>query len=432
MIRASPSPPLSRRPRPMTQPWWQHESHTVLDDDILFDGHSLTQLARQHGTPLYVYSRETVQRQLRRMQDALAAVRMPHRIYYAMKSNRHPGVLRAVRDLGDVGIDTCSPREVELALVAGFAPGEISFNAGMLSTAELAYLASSGVHCTLDTLSGLRRYAALAPAGTAVGLRFNPGVRVGYGDNPKMAYGDSKFGFEPDGLEQILETVRALGLRVDAVHMHIGWGLTQNSVPQVAKAFTRLADIGRHIEGLEYINVGGGLGARYVEGDQPLELSSWASLIAEILGPLGATICCEPGTFVSASSGMLVVEANTIETRRGVTWLGVNAGFAINPNPSMYGIALTALALQQPRAEATHAYTIAGNINESGDIWGRDMMLPVIQEGELLAFFPAGAYGSSMGSDHCLRGKATEVMLETIAAPMSATQDGPSAPARGQ
>ncbi len=404
----------------MTQPWWQHDSHTILEHDILIDGHSLTQLARQYGTPLYVYSRATVQRQLRKMQAALAAVHMPHRIYYAMKSNRHPGVLQAIRDLGDVGIDTCSPREVDLALAAGFAPDEISFNAGMLSTSELACLAASGVHCTLDTLSGLRRYAAQVPIGTAVGLRFNPGVRVGYGDNPKMAYGDSKFGFEPDGLEQILETVAALGLQVDAVHMHIGWGLTQNSVPQVAKAFTRLAEIGRQIPGLKYINVGGGLGARYVEADQPLELGSWATLIAEILGPLGAAIWCEPGTFVSASSGMLVVEANTSEARRGVTWLGVNAGFAINPNPSMYGISLTALALQQPRAEATQAYTIAGNINESGDIWGRDMLLPPIQEGELVAFFPAGAYGSSMASDHCLRGRAAEVMLDTLAAPVSA------------
>ena len=186
----------------MTQPWWQHESHTVLEDDLLIDGHSLTQLARQHGTPLYLYSKATIRRNLLRMQAALDGIGVPHRIFYAMKSNRHPRVLQAVRDTPNVAIDACSPREVTLALASGFAPEEISFNAGMLASAELAYLAEAGVHCTLDTLSGLRRYAACARQGTAVGLRFNPGVRVGYSDNPKLTYGESKFGFEPTDLAQ--------------------------------------------------------------------------------------------------------------------------------------------------------------------------------------------------------------------------------------
>jgi diaminopimelate decarboxylase len=395
----------------MTHPWWQNESHAVFEDDIVCDGQSLRALAREHGTPLYVYSKATVQRQLQRLQGALDAVGVSHQIYYAMKSNRHPGVLQAVRETPGIGIDACSPREVELALAAGFLPAEISFNAGMLSSAALAYLAVSGVHCTLDTLSALRRYAATAPKGTAIGLRFNPGVRVGYADNPKMTYGESKFGFEPSDLAHILDTVHELGLRVDAIHMHIGWGLTENSAPQVAKAFGRLASIAKHIPELKYINVGGGLGGRYVATDQPLSLSSWAALIAEILAPLGVTILCEPGTLISASSGMLIVEANTIETRRGITWLGINAGFAVNLNPSMYGIALTAIALQQPFAFATQPYAIAGNINESGDIWGRDILLPEIQEGDLLALFPAGAYGSSMSSDHCLRGRAVEIVV---------------------
>ncbi len=170
----------------MNQPWWQHESHDVLDDDILCDGQSLSALARTHGTPLYVYSRTNVQRRLRRMQAALQTVGVRHRIWYAMKSNRHPGVLQAVRETPGVGIDACSPREVRLALASGFAPEEISFNAGMLSSRDLSELAGSGVHCTLDTLSALRRYAAHVAPGTTVGLRFNSGVCVGYSDDPAL------------------------------------------------------------------------------------------------------------------------------------------------------------------------------------------------------------------------------------------------------
>jgi diaminopimelate decarboxylase len=395
----------------MSPLWWQHEGHTVLDGDILCDGQSLAALARQHGTPLYVYSRANVQRQLRRMQAALRSVGVAHRIFYAMKSNRHAGVLEAVRATADVGIDACSPREVVLAREAGFAASEISFNAGMLSNRDLGELAASGVHCTLDTFSALRRYAALVPRGTAVGLRFNPGVRVGYSDNPKLTYGGAKFGFEPDALPQVMAYVHELGLRVDAVHMHLGWGITEAGLPQVRVAFERLAAIARQVPELEAINVGGGLGGQYVATDHPLSLESWARTIAEILGPIGATIWCEPGTFVSASSGMLVVEVNTVERRREVNWLGINAGFAVNLNPSMYNIGLTAIALQQPLAAATQSYTIAGNINESGDIFGRDLLLPTMHEGDLLVFFPAGAYGASMASDHCLRGRANEIAV---------------------
>jgi len=395
----------------MTKPWWQHESHTVLDDDILCDGQSLTALARQHGTPLYVYSRSNVQRRLQRMQEALRAVGVRHRIYYAMKSNRHPAVLQAVRGCAGVGIDACSPREVQLALASGFVAADISFNAGMLSSRDLDYLAGTGVHCTLDTFSALRRYAARAAPGTAVGLRFNSGVRVGYSDDPRLTYGGAKFGFEADDLPRILEVVAELGLRADAVHMHLGWGLTDSGEAKVRTAFERLAAIARAVPGIEAINVGGGLGGHYVEHDHPLALGTWAALIASVLAPVGACIWCEPGTFVSASSGMLVVEANTVETRRGETWLGVNAGFAVNLNPAMYNIGLTAIALQQPRAEASQRYTIAGNINESGDIFGRGIALPEMREGDLLAFFPAGAYGASMASDHCLRGGAMEIAV---------------------
>lgn len=395
----------------MTKPWWQHESHTVLDDDILCDGQSLSALAREHGTPLYVYSRANVQRQLQRMQAALDAVGVRHRLLYAMKSNRHAGVLQAVRATRGVGIDACSPREAALALQAGFAPAEISFNAGMLSNRDLAFLAASGVHCTLDTLSALRRYAALVPRGTCIGLRFNSGVRVGYSDDPKLTYGGAKFGFDADALEQTLELVDELGLRVDAVHMHLGWGLRDTGLPQVTLAFERLAAIARQVPDLVAINVGGGLGGHYVVGDHPLALATWAELIATLLAPTGASIWCEPGTFISASSGLLVVEANTVETRRDETWLGVNAGFAVNLNPALYNIGLTAIALQQPRASATQRYTIAGNINESGDVFGRGVALPEMREGDLLAFFPAGAYGASMASDHCLRGGAMEIAV---------------------
>jgi len=392
-------------------PWWYSESLTVQQGGLCLDGVALETLARTHGTPLYVYSRATVQRRLRALQAMLAQATTRYKVYYAMKSNRHAGVLTAARATPGVGIDTCSPREVETALAAGFAPHEISFNAGMLSNRDLAALAESGVHCTLDSFSALRRYGDLVPAGTPVGLRFDPGVAASYGQQPKMVYGKSKFGFDVEECAAALDAAHRAGLVVDSVAMHIGWGLPQSSADLVDWAFGRLSGVACQCPTLETINVGGGLGGRYLASDQPLALETWRDLIARHLAPLGATIVCEPGTWVVAPAGLLIAEVNTVEARRHITWVGINAGYALNPLPAMYDIPLEVIPLCNPLGAPAMIAHVAGHINEGVDVWAQARPLPRLEEGDLIAFFPAGAYGSSMASNHCMRGEFAEVTV---------------------
>lgn len=395
----------------MIKPWWAHESYDVTDADISLDGESLAVLGKKYGTPLYIYSAKTIQRQLRTLQGLLDQAVSRSRIYYAMKSNRHPGVLEAVRGMKGVGLDTCSPREVDLALQSGFLAEDISFNAGMLSNRDFAHLAETGVHCTLDSYSSLRRYADVAKKGQAVGLRFNPGVKASYGGSSKMAYGQSKFGFEPDELKSVLDHCQSLGLMVDTIHMHIGWGITQENQSLVDEAFERLASLAKSVKGLARVNVGGGLGGKYTSADQPLALMEWSGLIKKHFAPLGIEVICEPGTVISAPSGVLLTEVNTVEYRRGTWWVGLDAGFAVNLNAAHYGIALTPVLVKNPLGAPIQPYSLVGNINEAGDIWLRDVPLPEVSEGDLLAWLPAGAYGSSMASDHCLRGRPQEICL---------------------
>lgn len=397
-----------------TAPWWQTDSLIAQEEGLRLDGEELAALARLHGTPLYVYSRPTVCRQLRRIQEVLHRAVGDSVVYYAMKANRHPEVLRAVRTVQGVGIDACSPREVIYAMEHGFKADEISFNAGMLSNRDLATLAERGVHCTLDSFSALRRYGQLVPSGTRVGLRFDPGVRASYHSQKKMAYGQGKFGFEPKDASNAVSVAQRAGLVVDTVHMHVGWGLAEESRDQVADAFERLATIARRIPTLTTVNVGGGLGGRYVSSDQPLGLETWAEILHTHLAPLHLRVACEPGTLVVASAGVLLVEVNTVERRRGATWVGIDASFAVNLNPAHYGIPLTVVPVSRPLAHPKAKYHLAGNINEATDMWARDLILPGIEEGELLALLPAGAYGSSMGSDHCLRGRPEEVAVGAI------------------
>lgn len=395
----------------MSAPWWEHESLRVREGRLFLDGVALDELAREQGTPLYVYSRATLRRQLGRLQEALAEVTERFRIYYAVKANRCPGVLRTLREVPGTGADTCSPREVEWALENGFPPELISFNAGMLSERDLAQVAARGVHCTLDSFSALRRYGARVPRGTAVGLRFDPAIAVGYSGGQRTAYGGGKFGFEPSECQQALRAAHEAGLRVDSIHMHIGWGLPEEAEPQVEEAFTRLAALARQVPELHSVNVGGGLGGRFQAGDRPLPLSAWSRILRKHLAPLGVTIACEPGTFIAAPAGVLLVEVNTVEERRGTRWIGIDAGHAINPCPALYGISLEVVSPRAPLAPPVHEYTVAGHINEACDIWARGCRLPEIREGEVLALLPAGAYGASMASDHCLRGQVKEFVL---------------------
>jgi diaminopimelate decarboxylase len=392
-------------------PWWQSASLTIEMGTVALDGTELESLARMHGTPLYVYSRPTVQRRLSLLQTTLAQATSRFQIYYAMKANRHPAVLSAVRAVEGIGIDCCSPREVATALANGFAPQEISFNAGMLSNRDLACVAAAGVHCTLDSFSALRRYGERVRRGTRVGLRFDPGVAASYNEQPKLVYGKSKFGFAVSECCAAVDAAQCAGLVVDSVAMHIGWGIPESSAEMVEMAFAQLATVASQCPDLESINVGGGLGGRYQIGDKPLALETWRDLIGKHLAPLGVTLLCEPGTWVVATAGLLIVEVNTVETRRGIHWVGVDAGYALNVLPAMYDIPLEVIPLCNPSASPVMTAHIAGHINEGIDIWAKTRPVPELCEGDLIAFFPAGAYGSSMASDHCLRGQYTEVAV---------------------
>lgn len=391
--------------------WWAHNSLTVDREGLALDGVNLNTLAQQQGTPLFVYSRATIQRQLYALQETLADAADASVIYYAMKANRHPGVLEAVLSVPGVGLDTCSPRELALAMQTGAGLEKISFNAGMLSHQDLIQIAESGVHCTLDSYSALRRYGSLVPAGTPVALRFNPGVRVGYGQGANLRYGNDKFGFEAEEIETALRVAAESGLVVDGVHMHLGWGLQESSAELVREAFTRLAWIAGHVPDLRTVNIGGGLGGRYQAADMPLKLATWGGLIREYLAPLGATIACEPGTFVVGPAGVLITEVNTVEYRRGIHWVGVNAGFALDPMPALYGIPVEVVPLCYTQEPPVQTYRIVGHINETTDVWAKECLLPEVHEFDLLAFLPAGAYCTSMSSDHCLRGQPNEIVI---------------------
>jgi len=404
-----------------TAPWWARDGLSSGRAGLTVDGHALADLAARYGTPLYVYSRARIRRQVGRLRAALATLGVPARAYYAVKANRHPDVLAAIRAEGDLGVDCCSPREVELALASGFERRELSVTASMLSNRDLDAFAARRVHLNLDSLSVLRRYATRVPPGTRIGLRVDPSLAApgdgavpgacGAGSPEPSWYLGGKFGLAPEALDPALAIARDGGLVVDTLHVHCGWCLQRQDAREVAEAFAGLARLAARVPTLERLNVGGGLGVRHVESDAPLPLADWAALLREHVAPLGLPIACEPGTFLVAEAGLLVVEANTVEEKRGRTWVGVDAGHSVNVYPGLYDLPLQIVHVGRPFGRPERLYSVGGNINEAGDLFAERVALPTVAEGDLLALLTTGAYGAAMGSDHCLRGRAVEVAV---------------------
>ena len=393
-------------------PWWRRAGLEVRDHRLLFAGHDAERIARERGTPLYLYDPLRVEANVRRLQTALDRAGVRHRVHYALKANRHPSYLARLRELGDVGIDVCSPQEVQLALAAGWAPAEISYTGTNLSERDLDVILAQPVILNLDSLSAIRRVGRRAP-GRAIGLRINPQIGAGY--SAQLTYAGekpTKFGIYADRFEEALRLARDCRLEVRGLHFHIGSGWLRESLSPFLEALARGVALAQRMPQLEYFNVGGGLGIPLQASDQGVDLDAYAHGIAGELAPLGVTVFVEPGDYLVKDSAILLVEVVTVEEKGGVRFVGVDCGFNAFNLPAMYHYHQEVVLCRAADAPPTMSCTVAGHINEAGDLFAEGCRLPDVHEGDVLAFLNAGGYGASMASYHCARPPAAEVAVE--------------------
>jgi len=403
--------------------WWERsDRHYDASGQLWIGGCAAAALVAQHGTPAYVYSAARVTQNVARLRLALSTLERPTRLFYAMKSNRFAPLLRHLRGLG-VGIDACSPGEVRHALACGFSAGDISFTAGSLSRADYQALAGwPELTINADSLTALRRFAEVAP-NRRLGLRVNPGLGLGYADNPKLQYAGvapGKFGVYFDRFREALELADRLGLRLERLHCHAGCGFLTPQLPSLAGVFERLQRFLDAAPQIRRINLGGGLGIPLRAEDRELDLDAWAALVREFFGARALDeIAVEPGDYLVKDAGTLLTEVTQVEEKGGRVFVGVNAGFNLHPEPVFYHLPLVPVPAQ--RAEgAAQTVTVAGNINEALDLWAQDASLPPLREGDVLCWLNAGGYGASMASQHCLRGEFSEHLIEPEPAALAA------------
>ncbi len=396
--------------------WWERRDLEFQDNELTFAGRSLEALCRRYGTPLFVYRPERIRENLARLHNAFkkGGFENHYKIHYAMKANRFPPLLKFIRKTGLCGIDACSPNEVDLALKCGFKPSDISYTGTSLSEDDLRRLGRvKNLHINLDSVHSIRSWPRYS-INNRIGIRINPALGIGRSGNDKLHYsGNSatKFGIYAEQLEQAREAAEKSGLKIVKIHFHTGCGYLNERLPVLDEILAKSMQFINKLPGIEAVNIGGGLGVPHTSEDKALDLDKWIGIIKKHFGNKSFKIETEPGDYIVKDAGVLLLTMNYQEIKDNCHFTFINAGFNIAPEPAVYSLPFEPVPVIRRDGDPTET-VIAGNINEALDIWYRKIRLSPINPGDCIALINAGAYSSSMASNHCMRGKFREILLK--------------------
>ena len=393
--------------------------HFTLRDGALYaEALPVAALADRYGTPLYVYSRATLERHYRAFDQALASV--PHCVHYAVKANSNLAVLNVLARLG-AGFDIVSGGELARVLRAGGDPKKIVFSGVGKTAAEMQQALAAGVGCfNVESESELRRLSTVAARRgerARIALRVNPDVDAK--THPYISTGlkANKFGVSLAEAERLYqEAARLPGIAIAGIASHIGSQLLDDAplldaLDRMLALVDSLAATG--IE-LSHIDVGGGLGVRYRD-EQTVEPADWAAHLLPRLAGRTLEVHCEPGRAIAANAGLLVTRVEVLKTGEEKNFCIVDAAMNDLIRPTLYQAWMDIVPVQPRGDEPALIYDVVGPVCETGDWLGKERLLAV-REGDLLAVRTAGAYGFTMASNYNSRGRAAEVMVDAARA----------------
>ncbi|MBI4325344.1 MAG: diaminopimelate decarboxylase [Chloroflexi bacterium] len=384
-------------------------------------------LVKRHGTPLYVYSQNTLTEHFQNLDEALTS--LDHLICFALKANSNQAVLRLLAGLGS-GFDMVSEGELRRVMAAGGDPGKCVFAGVGKTESEIEFALRQGIYCfnveSEPELARINRVAARLKKVAPVALRVNPNIDAH--THAKITTGtyQNKFGIAFEEVEKVYARARALKhLRWRGLQMHIGSQLTavqpfEMAVRKVVPLVTRLA--GRYP--LEFFSIGGGVGIVYEQALASGAAAWWrsskarniltparyAAALVPLLQPLGLRILLEPGRFITGNAGILVTRVEYVKRTGPKNFVIVDAAMNDLIRPAFYDAYHEVVPLRRKRT-ALICSDLVGPICESSDFFCKDRPLPKVVAGEHLALLSAGAYGFVMASNYNSRALAAEVLV---------------------
>jgi diaminopimelate decarboxylase len=388
-------------------------------DHLEIGGCDVVELVSQYGSPLYILDEVSLRTACQQYRDALVKhYQGQSQVLYASKAWSCLAVCAIVGSEG-LGIDVVSAGEILTAIRAGVSPSLIYFHGNNKSLDELTYALESGCTIVVDnwhelkTLDRLAREQANAASFVAprIMLRLTPGIECHTHEYIRTGHIDSKFGFDPNEVESVFAFLADSSLNCIGIHAHIGSQIFElqphQDIGGVMVQWFKLAGDKYSLHFSE-LNIGGGLGIRYVESDDPPSIEEWVKAVSagvtEAFASAGLALpklLCEPGRSLV---GATCVTAYTIGGSKTVpdirTYVTIDGGMSDNPRPITYQSQYRAVVANTMSAPLSQQVTIAGKHCESGDILIKDIQLPQTNAGDILVVFGTGAYNYSMASNY--------------------------------
>ncbi|MBR0577124.1 diaminopimelate decarboxylase [Proteiniclasticum sp. BAD-10] len=403
------------------------ETQKVHPEELHIGGVSARALAEKYGTPLYVMDEEAIRQRMREFKYAMGKSSLATDVLYASKAFLTLAMVKIIQE-EDLSLDVVSGGELYTALAAGFDPSRIYFHGNNKSPEELEYALASGVGTIIvDNEDEVERMESLwTPSNgpQSIILRVNPGIEAHTHEYISTTKNDSKFGlsiFQEETLLLLQRLQEDPRFSLQGIHCHIGSQIFEKSsffaaaeemLQYVAKLYSQGVVI-------RTLNLGGGFGVRYVEGDEPVSPEDFLPELLKIvenrcqeLGIPPLKILIEPGRAIVANAGTTLYRVGgTKTTFGGKNYVFVDGSMADHIRTVLYGAEYEAVLAERMTELPEETYTITGKACESGDILVREARLPKPRKGEILAILSTGAYHYSMASNYNRLPKPAVVMV---------------------
>lgn len=390
------------------------DDFTVKQGEWFCEDVPLARLAQRFGTPLYVYSQNTLLSHYRKIEQAFSDLKPL--ICYSVKANSNLSILRLLAGQG-AGLDIVSQGELTRGLAAGVPPERIVYAGVGKTEAELEAALAAGILMfnvesepearLINQVAGRLRIQA------RVAFRVNPDVDAGTHHYITTGTKENKFGLSiPLALNLFRASRRLRHLKPVGLHVHLGSQIT-TATPYL-QALKRLGQVVKDLRRggfeIEYFNLGGGLGIIYNE-ERPQTANEFAQAVRPLLQPLRCRLILEPGRFIVGNAGVLLTRVQYVKAGHAKTFAIVDAGMNDLIRPSLYGAYHQILPVSRRRGGKAALTDVVGPICESGDFLGKDRRLPALASGDLLVVRSAGAYGMAMASNYNSRPRPAEVLV---------------------
>ncbi|KRK40336.1 diaminopimelate decarboxylase [Loigolactobacillus bifermentans DSM 20003] len=386
-------------------------------------------LAKEYGTPLFVYDTALIKQRIQAFKEVFEAAHVAYKITYASKAFAAVAMYQLIAKAG-IGCDIVSGGELYTAQQAGFPMAEVTFHGNNKTAAEIEQAIAAGVGTiVVDNFSEIELLddlLAKANKTAAILLRISPGISAHTHEYIMTGQEDSKFGFDlksGQATQAFLEVEKRDRLHLLGIHCHIGSQIFEtNGFEMAAEALVQLLAQWHQKTGFDaqVMNLGGGFGVRYTADDQPLAPQDYVKdIVADVQGKMAEqglkmpAIWIEPGRSMVAEAGTTLYTIGTRKDLPGIrNYLAVDGGMGDNIRPALYQAKYDTFLAGQPEAEPTQKVTVVGKYCESGDILAYDQQLPATQPGDILAMPTTGAYGYAMASNYNRNPRPAVVFVE--------------------